>query len=325
MGLEAKDKERDKEPVEGNWYVLVHGLTVGNSPILLVPGLTLRPIEAELTVFDLAAAGAVGFRQWALLEPYVGQCKCEIVSASDGASATGFDTLNRAWLISNMLCLRGHARHVALACCCYSWNLIAGHQKRSSGQFKQQLMDDGVDAAVFSPKAGLRPFKGNLLDFHLAVQIPKTWRKDGVTQNDADWIAQHFDSFDRLACESESFRFSLIAISDWRYSKDARAAIARLWSGIEAIFGIKSELVYRLATSAASILCSRGDSRIAKFKHIKRLYSTRSKAVHGAAISEGELLDALDESYQLLRELVLTIVERGQPFTKSDIEKSVLG
>lgn len=292
---------------------------------MLIPGISLRSLEADLTVFDLAAAGAMGFREWALLEPFAGQCRCEIVSSADAATIPGFDTLNRAWLISNMLSLLGHTRHVALACSNYSWNLVAGHQKRSSGKFRQQLVEEGANAAVFAPKAKLPPFKGNLLDFHLFVRVPKTWRKDGVTDRDTDWIGKHFDAFNRLASESESFRFSLIAISDWRYSKDARSALARLWSGIESIFGIKSELVYRLAMTAASLLCPRGVGRVAKFKSIKRLYGTRSKAVHGASISDDALIDAVDESYQLLKDLLLKIVEQGTPFTEEDFETSVLG
>jgi hypothetical protein len=63
-----------QEPAEsdihqGNWYVLVMGLPRPEQPLTLAAGLTLVPLDSPLSVFDLAAAGAVGFREWAMLEP----------------------------------------------------------------------------------------------------------------------------------------------------------------------------------------------------------------------------------------------------------------
>jgi hypothetical protein len=45
------------------------GLPRLEAPLTLAPGLTLVPLDSSLSVFDLAAAGAVGFREWAMLEP----------------------------------------------------------------------------------------------------------------------------------------------------------------------------------------------------------------------------------------------------------------
>ncbi len=56
-------------------------------------------------MFDLAAAGAVGFRAWATLEPISPLCTCEIEAARDSDVVPGYDTLNRAWLASALLVL----------------------------------------------------------------------------------------------------------------------------------------------------------------------------------------------------------------------------
>ena len=80
---------------DGNWYVLAAGLPSPTKPLVLAPGLSVRPLSSELTVFDLAAAGGVGFREWATLEPLVTECTCEIESAKDSDTSPGYDTLNR--------------------------------------------------------------------------------------------------------------------------------------------------------------------------------------------------------------------------------------
>src|SRR5438093_11943437 len=73
------------EPHRGNWYILVSGLSLGVSPLPMASGLTLRELDAPLSVFDLAAAGAVGFREWATLQPFAAVCTAELESAADAA------------------------------------------------------------------------------------------------------------------------------------------------------------------------------------------------------------------------------------------------
>ena len=120
---------------DGNWYVLAAGLPSPTKPLVLASGLSVRPLNSELTVFDLAAAGGEGFREWATLEPLVTACTCEIESTKDSDTSPGYDTLNRAWLASALLVLRGFSQHVCLACSSYSWSTIAGHQARTSDVF----------------------------------------------------------------------------------------------------------------------------------------------------------------------------------------------
>ena len=116
---------------EGNWHVLVSGIELEDSPLVLAPGLSLRSLDLPLTIFDLANAGAVGFKSWAAIEPFAPSCKSEIISSADAATKPGYDALNRAWLVSNMLNLLGFSQNVCIACSNYSWNLIAGHRERN--------------------------------------------------------------------------------------------------------------------------------------------------------------------------------------------------
>ncbi len=310
---------------EGNWYVLVAGLVRPKAPLTMAPGLSLIPLEAPLSVFDLAAVGAVGFREWAVLEPMSNLCTCEIETAKDSDIVPGYDTLNRAWLVSALLVLRGFSRHVGVACSAYSWNTVAGHQKRTAHLFREQAQEEGLDSAVFKPKRDLPPFRGNLLDFHTRLLIDSNSRNDQVSDEDTGWIYKSFGTFNRLASESEAFRLALEAAIDWRYTKEPRIAIGRIWAGIEALFGISSELVYRISSLCASLLEQRGAPRKARFHTVKGLYGLRSKAVHGDRLSQGQLESAMNDSYMILRELLVLTIERGSVLTGNDLDDALFG
>src|SRR5262245_43619859 len=102
------------EAHDGNWYVLIAGLPRPATARTLAPGVSLRPLENPISVFDLAAVGAVGFQGWAVLEPVAPTCRSEIESAKDAAILPGYDTLNRAWLASTLLVLRGFTQHLCV-------------------------------------------------------------------------------------------------------------------------------------------------------------------------------------------------------------------
>jgi hypothetical protein len=319
----TRQEPAEDQSHQGNWYVLVMGLPRPKAPLTLAPGLTLVPLESPLSVFDLAAAGAVGFREWAMLEPVSRACTCEIETAKDSDVVPGYDTLNRAWLASALLVLRGFTRHLGIACSSYSWSVIAGHQKRSAQAFQEQVAAEGIDAAIYRPKRDLPTFKGNVLDFHARFLVDRDARTDSVSSDDAAWIVKHFETFNHLASKSELFRLALEAAIDWRFAKEPRVAVGRLWSGIEAVFGVTSELVYRISILCASLLEERGESRKARFQAVKQLYGLRSKAVHGEPLPQELLVLAMNDSHRHLRELLLLTIERGHVLGAGDFDDAL--
>jgi len=313
-----------KEQAIEAWHVLVCGLQLAGDAFDLGASLTLRRIVQPLTVFDLAAAGAVGFREWAVLEPMAPAVIAEIVSPVAAAARPGYDALTKCWLASALLVLRGFARHTCPAASAYSWNFIAGHQASQSPTFQRQLAEEGVRKAVYEPRGSLPPFRGQLLDYHLRLLMPRETRSTPIDAVEASWIAGHFEPFNRLAADDERFRFALEAAMDWRYAKDPRAAVARVWAGVESLLAINAELVYRVSLCAASAIATRGPERVAAFKRVKGLYGVRSKAVHGEPITEEKLLTGLHESFELLRALLLDAVERGAIRTEEDFHQELL-
>lgn len=308
-----------------NWYVLVCGLPLGADILDFGSSLQIRRLVSPLSVFDLASAGAVGFREWAVLEPLAASATAEIVSPVDAAATPGYDALNKCWLVSALLLLRGYARHLCPAVSAYSWNFIAGHQRQTSESFRQQLFEEGADKAVYSPRGSLPPFRGGLLDYHLRLYTPRDIRTSFLSAEDALWVSEHFEKFNIMAAEDERFRFGLESAVDWRYAKDTRAGIARLWAGIESLFGISSELIHRTSLFAATVLVPRGEGRVTEFKRVKKLYGMRSKAVHGEPLKDEELVDALQQSYEVLRSLLLDAINRGAVRSEDDYLNELLG
>lgn len=155
--------------------------------------------------------------------------------------------------------------------------------------------------------------------------VDRDARTDTVSSADADWIAAHFQTFNRLASKSDAFRLALEAAMDWRYAKEPRLAIGRIWSGIEAVFGVTSELVYRISLLCASLLEERGPLRKARFQAVRRVYGVRSKAVHGEPLAQEQLLAAMNESYRLLRELLLLTIGKGHVLGGDDFDQAIFG
>lgn len=310
------------EEYSGNWYILIWNLDVEGSSLKLGSGVSIRRLAYDISVFDLAAAGAAGFREWAMLEPFLPRCVCEIETAKGAAIEPGYDTLNRAWLASALIKLKGFNAHLPLACSSYSWNVVAGHQERTKGIFEEELKEKGVESAVNSPRRALPPFKGQLLEVHTKLLVPEN-AKTILTKEDADWISDNYEKFNYLAAKSEGFRFALSAAVNWQYASAPRMAIAQLWSGIEALFGISSEVVYRISLQVASLLEERGVARQDRFKEVRKLYGVRSKAVHGEELSDDKLNKAMVESFDILNKLLLVNIEKGRPFTSDDFEVAI--
>jgi hypothetical protein len=306
------------------WFVLIWNLDIEESLLKMGDGVYIRRLDNGISVFDLAAAGAAGFREWAMLEPFLPACLCEIESAEVAAIEPGYDTLNRAWLASAVLKLKGFSAHLPLACSSYSWDLIGGHQERTREVFEAQLREEGIEAAVYSPDRALPAFKGQLLELHTKLLVAKN-AKTKLTKEDAEWINDNYGRFNYLAAESEAFRFALSAAANWQYASGSRMAIAQLWSGIEAVLGISSELVYRISLQVASVLEERGAARRDRFKQLKKLYAARSKAVHGEELSEDRLNEAMVQSSDILNRLLLINIERGRPLNSEDFEEAILG
>lgn len=210
-----------------------------------------------------------------------------------------------------------------LACSAYPWSIVACLQKQRTPWFQEALKARGVTMDLYGKDGSLPAFKGDILDFHTKLIRLPTFRNESATAEDAEWCQANFDKFNRLAADSDKFRFALEAATDWRYAKDHRAAISRLWAGIESLFGVSAELVYRLSVYSAALLEPRGPGRTAMYSRVKKLYGVRSKAVHGDDLTVEQLRGGTAESFELLRSLLLVAIDRGHVPTEADINQAL--
>jgi len=56
---------------------------------------------------------------------------------------------------------------------------------------------------------------------------------------------------------------------------------------------------------------------------VKRLYNLRSRAVHGQDIPERDMASAMNDSFDLLRRLLLLSIELGHSISEADIDDAV--
>lgn len=137
-----------------------------------------------------------------------------------------------------------------------------------------------------------------------------------VTPVKRRWMMNHYHAAKALL-DRDQFREAVHCLSSYRWHTMPRLQLALLWSGIEGLFGVDYELSFRLSLYTARFLSPRSRVRQkAIFDSTKKLYSVRSKAVHGGKLKNPE--QAVDESIELLRKLIVKCAEtKSLPDTSS--------
>ncbi|WP_060842877.1 HEPN domain-containing protein [Pseudomonas sp. St29] len=208
----------------------------------------------------------------------------ELAVACDGEI---FDqsNMNLGWWIISALRTRSQVDILVPAVADVSWDVIPAVEADGC---KIQLLED-VPAA-------------RRLDVQKAVSV------DAL-----DWVNAQLKSWINLL-ERPAFRLAVDAMTTHHHHANLRMSAAALWSGFEALFGINSELRFRLALLAAAYLEDRGPERVSLYRRIKNLYDYRSKAVHGGATTDEMLVDHIIEVRCLLSRLLCRMTEqRCQP------------
>ena len=129
-----------------------------------------------------------------------------------------------------------------------------------------------------------------------------------INEAEAKWVEQNFDKA-RALLDLPGFQNAVHSLASYRWHSLPRAQLALIWSGIEGLFDIDSELVFRLSLYVARFLEPANDARrMQAFKDVKRLYKDRSRAVHGSAI-KGDSASCVNESAELLARLIRHCVD----------------
>jgi hypothetical protein len=124
-----------------------------------------------------------------------------------------------------------------------------------------------------------------------------------ISKGEAIWIEESFEQA-RSLLDKPAFQNAVHSLASYRWVAHPRARLAILWSGIEGLFEVDSEIVFRLSLYAARFLAPDDEvERSRTFFNVKRLYKQRSAAVHGSKI-KGDSGVGVEESAQLLLKLI---------------------
>ena len=101
-------------------------------------------------------------------------------------------------------------------------------------------------------------------------------------------------------------------MASYRWHSMPRIQLAILWSGIESLFNVSTEVSFRVTLYIARFLADRDDIKANEiFKKVKKLYNMRSSAVHGNKMKE-DISSFVDDSAALLNQLILSSAEIGE-------------
>jgi hypothetical protein len=124
-----------------------------------------------------------------------------------------------------------------------------------------------------------------------------------INDTEALWIEQNFSKA-RALLDKAAFQNAVHSLASYRWNAHPRVRLAILWSGIEGLFEVESELVFRISLYSARFLAPNDEAERARtFANVKRLYKLRSAAVHGSKI-KGKSGNGVEESAQLLLKLI---------------------
>jgi hypothetical protein len=122
-------------------------------------------------------------------------------------------------------------------------------------------------------------FSDNSRDVRLLDDVPtaaKLHPDARITIADCEWAVKHLTKYTDLL-ETPKFRLAVDSLTRHHLLTSDRMMAAAIWSGVEALFEINSELRFRLSAYIAACLVERGPGRKELFNSTKKLYDFRSK------------------------------------------------
>ncbi len=144
-----------------------------------------------------------------------------------------------------------------------------------------------------------------------------------ATTESMAWVAERWPVVQRLLKESAEFSLAVSAIDEGQFLRQSALTLVSLWAAIEALFSPSaSELKFRVSSLVAAFLEEPGSGRHELQRGVAKLYDKRSAAAHGKPKHEPEDLLA---TFNLLRPILMAIIDRGSVPSKEELEESLFG
>lgn len=291
-GRKSRARERLKSDSQAGWYFGIISLQLPVSSYELLPEVATieevlePPEESELlcALKEQHLFGAIG--------RYTHGIRHQIKMVAPGIEDQKL--FNVAWWIICLLRIRTLAEFLVPVASNHSWSVIAGLEPKTC---RVQFVED-------VPRA------------------KKLAESTIVQAADLKWVSENVYRFAQLV-EVPCFYLAVESLSTHQHQASDRMMVASLWSGIEALFNIHSELSFRLASRIAVGTEPLGPGRKAAYKEIVKLYGTRSKAVHGAKLSPKQIHRHVLDVRAILSRILCRYIEEGEVFSEERIENEM--
>lgn len=266
-------------------YIAGHGILVSEE-FALAPGITIRPNPPHFGL-QVVADGCETLSEYAVVLAMMEFADFYLeIQEQAGGKELAAKTWNSLWLFP-LLSIACQSPCTSL----YSWS---GSQE--------------IRFAAATP--------------HTAFRTP-----DDPIQASSDqlaWARTNLSNFEAIQ-KDRTFTAALMSYSNSHHLFGYKPRILQLWSGIECLFRVSSEISRTLAMYSALLLEeSDVNLRYKCFKEIKKDYSVRSKVVHGTIEDEDVLKEAYTRASMLLVRLLLRCVELSRVPTTEELDRAAL-
>lgn len=143
-----------------------------------------------------------------------------------------------------------------------------------------------------------------------------------LSAENLDWVKCVWPGTAELMRSDSRFDLALRAWDACTVRGPNAPALLTMWGALEELFAPgRAELRFRVSAYIASYLETPGPKRLAMFKRISKLYDKRSAAAH-AGRDPG--VEALVDTFCILRNALVRMIEEGAAPRRDDLEKSLL-
>ena len=138
--------------------------------------------------------------------------------------------------------------------------------------------------------------------------------------SEIEWVRRYSATFKELIKVPE-FSAAMRCYGNAHLLPEQDVRIMLLWAGIEGLLSVDAELSRRLALYAALLLDGSPDEKAEYFDQVKRAYSVRSRAVHGAGLKKPKLEEGYRMAGRILIGLIRRCVELGRVPSPSELDR----
>jgi hypothetical protein len=138
-----------------------------------------------------------------------------------------------------------------------------------------------------------------------------------------NWVSCHWKTLLRLYKSHAEIRLAIDALDHGQFEPNPSLSLVSLWGAIESLFSpATTELKFRVSSLVAAYLEPLGHTRLSRQRQVAALYDHRSAAAHGKPKHTSE---HLLHTFELVRAILIRIVERGSIPSKSQLEENLFG